>query len=411
MNVKQNNWLIVPQKRLGSLGLIFLLVVLTVVTPLSLDMYTPAIPHMTDYFETSDAVVNLTLTGYFLFFAIGLLLFGPISDRYGRKLVLVGGVATYAISSALCAIAPTIEFLVVVRLFQALGAGASGAVSTAVVKDAFSEKRRELVLSVVSVMFVVGPVLAPVLGALILQVADWRMTFWVLAFVGLICAVLCLLFEETLPRKERFGGSIWGSVKQLGQVSKNKGFSSFLLIVGLFNLPYMAYIAVASYVYITFFGLTELEYSYFFAIAALLTASGPFIWLFASRFMTAQRFTTILLVVGLLAGVAMLAVGQLSPLFFLVTFLVFAIAESCVRPYSTNILLSQKGNDAGAASSLINFTHTAIGCVGMVFAVLPWTNYVIGIGTIIVGTMILGLVAWVLFLKSRIPLPGIKDAS
>ena len=110
----------------------------------------------------------------------------------------------------------------------------------------------------------------PVAGALILQVADWRMTFWVLAGIGLLCAGLALLFDETLPSGERYEGTVLGSVKQLGAVARNKGFSAFLGIVGLYNLPFMAYIAVGSYVYITFFGLTELEYSMYFAFAALL---------------------------------------------------------------------------------------------------------------------------------------------
>ena len=284
------------------------------------------------------------------------------------------------------------------------------AVSTAVVKDAVVPERREALLSVVQVMFVVGPVLAPVAGALILQVADWRMTFWVLAGIGLLCAGLALLFDETLPSGERYEGTVLGSVKQLGAVARNKGFSAFLGIVGLYNLPFMAYIAVGSYVYITFFGLTELEYSMYFAFAALLTAAGPFIWLAASRFMSARRFTSILLGIALASGAAMLAVGQASPQLFCITFLAFALTEAAVRPYSTNVLLSQQEGDTGAASSLINFAHTAIGCVGMLAAVLPWPNYVVGVGAIIVGSMGVAIAGWEALLRSNVPLRGIKDA-
>lgn len=405
------NWLVRPQRRLGPLGLVVLLVLTSLVTPLSLDMYTPAIPHMTDYFSTDAGTVNLTLVGYFLFFAVGLLVFGPMSDRYGRKPVLLVGIATYTVASGLCALSADIWMLILFRIVQALGAGAVSAVSTAVVKDAFLAEKREAILSIVQVMFVVGPVLAPVIGALILQVADWRMTFWTLAGIGVFCTVLALLFDETLPEAKRYQGTVLGSIGQLGIVAKNKGFSSFLFIVGLYNLPFMAYIAVGSYVYISFFGLSELQYSYYFAVAALLTAAGPIIWLKISKYVTARRFTSILLIVAVCSGVAMLFVGELSPTLFCVTFLAFALTEACVRPYSTNILLSQQEDDAGAASSLINFAHTAIGCVGMVLAVLPWPNYVMGIGIIIVVVMVFAGICWVLLLRSRIPLLGIKDES
>lgn len=404
------SWLTRPQRRLGPLGLIALLVITSLVTPLSLDMYTPAVPHMTEHFDTSEAMVNLTLVGYFLFFAVGLLAFGPASDRYGRKPVLLAGILTYALASALCAMSASIGMLIAMRVLQALGAGAVSAVSTAVVKDAVVPERREALLSIVQVMFVVGPVLAPVAGALILQVTDWRMTFWVLAAIGLGCAVLALLFEETLPDEERYEGTVLGSVRQLGVVARNKGFSAFLAIVGSFNLPFMAYIAVGSYVYITFFGLTELEYSLYFAFAALLTAAGPFMWLVASRFVSARRFTSIVLGVALASGAAMLAVGQAGPTLFCLTFLVFALCEAAIRPYSTNVLLSQQEGDTGAASSLINFAHTAIGCLGMLVAVLPWPNYVVGVGAIIAVSMAAALAGWIALLRSSIPLAGVKDA-
>lgn len=406
-----STWLLQPQGKLGSVGLIALLVIASFVTPLSLDMYTPAIPHMTEYFSTTADTVNLTLVGYFLFFAVGLLLFGPLSDRYGRRKVLLLGFIIYTVSSILCAQSPTIEFLIFARILQALGAGAVSAVSTAVVKDAVIPEKREKILAIIQIMFVIGPVLAPVIGALILQVADWRMTFWALAAVGAVCAVLSFLFEETLPQVDRYQGTVFGSIKQLGVVAKNKGFSTFLFISALYNLPFMAYIAVGSYVYITFFGLSELEYSYFFAAIALFSVSGPFIWMKVSKHMSARTFTTLILIIAFISGAAMLLVGAISPFFFFATFLIFAIAEACVRLYSTNILLSQQDDDTGAASSLINFAHTAVGCVGMVLAVLPWPNYVFGIGAIICLTMALGGIIWLLFLRSSLTLKGIKESS
>lgn len=405
---RANTWLAQPQKKLGTVGLVVLLVVTSIVTPLSLDMYAPAIPHMTEYFDTSVDIVNFTLVGYFLFFAIGLLLFGPISDRYGRRPVMIAGMLDYALASAICALAPHIGVLIAARVLQALGAGAVSAVATAVIKDSIKPEKRELMLAIVQIMFVIGPVIAPVLGALILQVADWRMTFWALTGVGAVCSILSFLFEETLPQADRYQGTVLGSLKLLGTVAKNKGFRTFLIVAGLFNLPFMGYIAVGSYIYISFFGLSELEFSYFYGGAALFAVLGPFLWIRASKYVSARTYTTIMISVAAATGVAIVLTGALSPWLFCIIFIVFAICEASIRLYTTNILLDQDGIEAGAASSVINFTHTALGCVGMLFAVFPWPNFVVGIGALIAVTMLVDLVIWFVFLKSSIPLKGIK---
>lgn len=405
---KTSGWLIKPQPKLGTVGLLVLLTVTGLLTPLSIDMYTPAVPHMTEYFDTTEAIVNLTLVSYYLFFAIGMLVFGPVSDKYGRKPVLLWGIVVYTIGSAFCAISPFIWFLIGFRVVQALGAGAIGAVSTAIVKDAFSDEIREVVLSVLQVMFVVGPVLAPVIGALIVQVGIWRDTFWLLTVVGIMCVVMSMLFEETLPEEERYEGSVMGSIVNLKSAFVNRGFILFLLVPSAFSIPYMAYVSSASYVYITTYGLSELSYSLYYAVVAGATAVGPFVWLLAKRFISAKNFTTLLIAISIVSGVLVLTIGQLNATLFCISFLIFALAESCVRPYTTNILLSQD-IDAGVASSMINFMDTIVGCVGMAAVMLPWPNYIVGLGAITVLTMVAIGIEWTALLKSGIPLKGIKD--
>lgn len=409
MALSIKDWLVKPQPRLGAGGLLVLLVAASLITPLSLDMYTPAVPGMADYFNTDVSLVNLTLVGYYAFFALGMLVFGPLSDKHGRRPVLLAGVGLYSVASAACAMAPTIESLIAARVVQALGAGAISAVCTAAVKDSFQTYYREKILSVIQVLFVVGPATAPVIGAAVVAVADWRMTFWILAFVGVACFVMTALFEETLDEKERSSGNFGQTMAQLAVVGKNPGFMTFLLLTSLFEVPFMGYIAVGSYVYVDFFKTGEVGYSLFFAVAAIIMAVGPFIWLVASKRVSVIRFTTFMLAFSIAMGAAMLLAGQSSPYAFCACFVAFAVAESCTRPYSMNILLEQQARDAGSASALMNCVRTAIGSLGMVLAALPWPNYVVGIGVLIVVFMAISLTTWIALLRSRIPLVCVKE--
>ena len=195
----QGSWLARPQEHLGTLGLMVLLVGTSMLMPLSLDMYTPAVPHMAERLFTTTAMVNLTLVGYNFFFAVGLLIFGPLSDRRGRRPVLLSGLAFYVAGSLACALAPSIEVLIVARIVQSLGAGAADAMTNAIVKDAFTEQRRQLAISFIQLMFILGPVVAPLVGAWVVMALDWRATFWILTASGVFLSALACAFEESLP--------------------------------------------------------------------------------------------------------------------------------------------------------------------------------------------------------------------
>lgn len=397
------------QKYLKKKGLITLIAVMNMIVPLSLDMYLPAVPHMTQVFDTSESVVNFTLVGFFFFMAVGILLFGPLSDKYGRKSMLLLGTGVYAIFSAACAIAPTIGFLIVARIVQALGAGCMMAVSTALIKDSFEKRTRDVVLAVVQAMAVIAPMLAPIVGAWIVTVSGWRMTFWVLVAMAILCFTAVLLLQETIPAEERNKGSVLSSLGGLYKVGKNTGFSLFLLTVGVLSAPYMAYISVCSYIYIDFFSLSETTYSYFFAVNSAAAILGPVAYLRLNARIGAKSFMNIAVILSLVCGLLLIFFGSIAPLVFLLCFLPFTIAESAVRPFSTAILLNQQESDIGSASALINFTHTVLGSFGMVLGTAGWSSFIIGLGTILAGGSVLALIGWITLRKSGISVKGLTD--
>lgn len=372
------------KRGLGKRGLIFLISVLAMTPPLSTDMYLPALPHMSETFDASTGVINLTLVAFFFFLAVGILLIGPASDRYGRKPMLLMSLALYSVFSLLCAFSFRIEILILARVFQALGGGGMMAISTALVKDCFEEKQRGRVLAVVQAMSVIAPMAAPLLGALILSFFSWRATFLVLFIIGAACFIASLFMEETLRDGERSRESLGGTLKKMVVIAGDRAFLKYLLMLSLFMTPYMAYIGVCSYIYIDIFRLSNGMYSVFFAVNSAFAILGPILYVFFSDRTTARRMNVFCLAVAFASGVLLLVFGHAGPVFFLLSFLPFTVVESMIRPLGTEVLLRQKEGDTGAVSSLINFAVTVFGSVGMVAGTLPWPDFIVGLGVLMV---------------------------
>lgn len=188
------------------------------------------------------------------------------------------GIVLYTLASGLCAFAGSICSLIAYRIVQALGAGGMVAVSMAVVKDAFYGTTKNRVLALVQAMAVMLPMVAPVIGAFLLQFVSWRGTFGVLIAAGAVIWPPASFLKKRC-RKATVIRALWSTFGRLAVVGKNVGFTGVLTVFSLLAAPYMAYVAVSSYVYVQYFGLSEQVYSYFFAANSFFAVVGPFLYM------------------------------------------------------------------------------------------------------------------------------------
>ena len=386
---------------------IALIVALGAAPPIATDLYLPALPQMTDILGAPEALVTLTLSGFFLFMAAGTLAFGPVSDKFGRKRPLIAATLMFAAFGLISGLAPNVWVLIAARVLQGIGGGGMVAISMALVKDCFEGRTRQKVLVLIQAMGVIAPMCAPVMGAAILQFADWRFTFFLMAVLGFAALALIAPTAESLAPAERTNEGIPRTIGRLFVVGRNKAFLVILLMVAIHGAPFMGYISTASYIYIDFFGLSTFQYSAFFATNAALSVVGAGLALVISGRIPNKAILTGVFGISLAAGAALLMFGEISPFSFLVLFGVYALMGSVSRPFVTNILLDQQDGDTGSASSLINFTCNIAGSIGMVAATLPWPTYVFGLGVMVAGVSVVALIMWAALLKSNVVVRGL----
>lgn len=364
-----------------------LISLLSAFVPLSTDLYLPALPGMADYFGVSADLANLTLIMFFLSFGAGTLLWGPLSDRYGRRPVLLAGMSLYSAASLGCASSTDIYQLIAFRILEAIGGSSGFAAATAMIKDVYDVRSREPILAAVQTMVLISPVSAPVIGAILLRFTSWRGLFEALAFIGLVALAGSIALQETL--NYRCSGSLFRALGRLYVVAANPAFASLLLLFSLPGISAMAFIASSSYIYIRGFGLGELEYSYCFAFNALGMISAPTIYLKLSRRMSRRSFVTMCFCVMILSGALIVSLGTRSPWIFAAVLLPSTIAAGAVRTPGTNLMLEQQREDTGSAAALMSCFGIIAGSIGMMLISVNRGNMipVLGMMYMLIGTL------------------------
>lgn len=256
--------------RIGGGRFLLLLGMLVAFGPLATDLYLPALPAIRAGLGTTPEAVQLSITVFLGGFSIGMLGYGPVSDRYGRRPVMLGGIGLFVVASLACLLATSVEQLIVARFVQALGGGAASVLARAVVRDVFSQTEALRKLSLLAMITAIAPLLSPLLGSVILDLGGWRATFGaVLAWGILSLATVFFLLPETLPAERR------------GQLSLGKAFSAYLRLlgdpvaVGLLLAGGMSFAGMFAYITASPYYLIELQrfspraYSVLFAANAL----------------------------------------------------------------------------------------------------------------------------------------------
>jgi len=391
------------QKYLGSRGLIVLLALLSAFVPLSTDLYLPALPAMSKNLQAPVEQINFTLSAFFVMYSVGMLVWGPLSDRYGRKPILLTGLSVYVLASALCSVTTSVTALIAFRALQALGGSAAGAVASAVVKDTFSGRKRESVLAIVQSMTMLSPAVAPMFGAMLLSFTTWRGVFWTLTGIGVIAMLGGLLLEETL--QERNTGALLYSFTRLGRVLQNRGFTMLLLLFSLGGLSGLAFVSASTFIYQDGFHLSSQVYSFYFGLNAICLIAGPMIYIRISRSIHSETIIRICFLISMGSGVLMILFGNLAPYIFALCILPSSIAGSIIRPPSANLMLEQQQGDTGSLVSVMGCTGLLMGSLGMTLISLPWGNTIIALGTMTLLTALTSTLAWPLVIKRAVRLP------
>ncbi|RXS64734.1 Bcr/CflA family efflux MFS transporter [Streptomyces sp. TM32] len=353
-------------------GLLVTLVLggLTAVPPLSMDMYLPALPQVTAALHSPAATVQLTLTTCLAGMALGQMIVGPMSDKWGRRRPLLAGMVIYILATALCALATDAEVLIAFRLLQGLAGAAGIVIARAVVRDLYDGVAMARFFSTLMLISGVAPVVAPLIGGQILRITDWRGVFVVLTAVGVALTLLVWrTLKETLPPERRHPGGLGAALRTMRDLLADRVFSGYLLVGAFAFAALFAYISASPFVVQEIYGASPQTFSLLFGLnsVGLVTVGQINGKLLVGRVGLDKVLGTGLAVVALAAG-ALLAMssgvfGHVGLVPVAAGLFVLMAAMGLVMPSTNTLALLRTPHAAGSASALLGTSTFLLGSV------------------------------------------------
>jgi DHA1 family bicyclomycin/chloramphenicol resistance-like MFS transporter len=381
--------------RIGAL-LAALLPLLTVFGPISMDLYLPVLPALTSELDAVASVAQLTVTACLIGLALGQIVAGPLSDRFGRRGPLLIGVAAYVLVTVLCALSPTIELLILARFVQGLAGAVGIVIAQAAGRDLYEGSALVRYYGRITVLGGVAAVLGPLLGGQLARLTDWRGLFLFLAALGLMILLTSLaIFRETLPRASRSSGGLRQTGQDIRRLLSDRVFLGAVLIMGFVNAALFAYLSGATYILQGIYGLSPQGYSLAFGLN-----SAGFVLLGYVGGRAAARWR---LRAALSVGIALCSAGALGLLAtglwglplpaVLLSLFVMVSGVAFSSPPTTSLALSGYPQFAGTASSLLGLTRFAFGGLAAPLVGLGGADTVLPLGLVTVSAAALAMLA------------------
>ncbi|AOP46156.1 multidrug effflux MFS transporter [Streptomyces lydicus] len=359
-----------PSSRRTGLLVTLVLGGLTAVPPLSMDMYLPALPQVTAVLHSPAATVQLTLTTCLAGMALGQMIVGPMSDKWGRRRPLLAGMVIYVLATALCALATDAEVLIAFRLLQGLAGAAGIVIARAVVRDLYDGVAMARFFSTLMLISGVAPVVAPLIGGQILQITDWRGVFVVLTAVGVaLTALVWRTLDETLPPARRHPGGLGEALRTMRELLADRVFSGYLLVGAFAFAALFAYISASPFVIQEIYGASPQVFSLLFGINSVgLVAVGQLNGKVLVGRVGLDKVLGTGLAVTALAATALLLMG--SGLFGHVGLVpmaaglfVLMASMGLIMPSTNTLALLRTPHAAGSASALLGTSTFLLGSV------------------------------------------------